>query len=127
MPIHYQLTTVTTIENTPVNDSDTLNEMIKLYDKALAISRNDTIVLSNKAIVLYNLAKYSEAIEICNKVLETDPDNVGCLYYKGLALDKIGSYEEADKSKRRAHEVDPTYGGELINKGPVSVLLRSAI
>ena len=51
------------------------DEAISNYDKALAISSNDTEALINKAYSLYNLGKKTDALSNVNKVLQIDPSN----------------------------------------------------
>jgi tetratricopeptide (TPR) repeat protein len=117
MRINYQFISPVTIENTPANTIMAFEEIIKLYDRALAIDPNDTIVITNKGIVLlYNLTSPNEAIEMFDQGLEIDPNHVGCLYNKGVALEKLGRGAEATQYKDRAQEMDPTYSGELIDK-----------
>ena len=96
MQINYKLIPAVTTENTTANIAIAYDEIIKIYDRALAIEPNDITVITNKGIAFYNLARYNEAIEIFDQGLKIDPNHVGCLYNKGLVLEELGKYAEAE-------------------------------
>jgi tetratricopeptide (TPR) repeat protein len=134
---YYQLISAATIENTATaaNTAIACDEIINIYDRALAIDPNDVIVITNKGKAFYNCgrttantAMYNEAIETFDQGLRIDPNDVGCLYNMGVVLEELGRRAEASDYKGRAQAIDPTYTGDLINKGPAVVTeLASAI
>jgi tetratricopeptide (TPR) repeat protein len=64
-------------EETKANEL--LEEAIDLYDRALKIEPNNSVVLYNKGVGLIRLAKYQEAVETLTKSLETAPRDDPCL------------------------------------------------
>jgi tetratricopeptide (TPR) repeat protein len=132
MRINYQFISPVTIENTLANTTMAYyEEMIKNLDRALELDPNDTTVITNYGIVLYNLTippRYNEAIEMFDKGLEIDANHAGCLYNKGVVLEKLGRDAEATQLKDMAQEIDPTYSGDRINKrSAVATVLESPI
>jgi tetratricopeptide (TPR) repeat protein len=91
-------------------------QVIRYYDKALAIDPNDTAALTNKGIVLIKLGNYTQAIHYFDKVLSIKLNNVGGLYNKAVALDNLGKYTEAKVFRDKALHINPNYAGQFINK-----------
>jgi tetratricopeptide (TPR) repeat protein len=99
-------------------------EILKYYDKALAIRPNDTTVLDNKGIVLIKLGNYAQAMQYFDKVLSMDPNNVGGLYNKAVILYHLGKHTEAKVFQDKAQQINPNYSGQFINK--VSIVTELA-
>jgi tetratricopeptide (TPR) repeat protein len=99
-------------------------EVLKYYDKALAINPNATNILSNKGMVLTKLGKYEEAITVFDKILSLDPNNVAGLYNKGVALGKLGAHTEAEQYLQKASQINPNYTPS-IQKGVQGILTPS--
>jgi tetratricopeptide (TPR) repeat protein len=91
-------------------------EVLKYYDKALAIKPNDTTVLDNKGIVLVKLGNFTQAIQFFDKALSMDPKNVGGLYNKAVALYHLGKNTEAKVLRDKAQQINPNYSGQYINE-----------
>jgi biotin carboxyl carrier protein len=51
--------------------------------------------LTNKAIALFNLRKYQEALEACNEALELEPNQIDALYSRGQTLFYLRHYAAA--------------------------------
>jgi len=99
-----------------ITNTSKYTEILKYYDKALAIDPADTTVLDNKGIILTKLGNYTQALQYFDRVLSIDHNNVGGLYNKAIALYRIGKYAEAKIFQNKAQQIDPTYSGEFINK-----------
>ncbi len=74
-------------------------------------------LLVKEGVALYNLGKYSQAIQYYDKVLAVDPHHVNALYNKGVALWKLGNYSRAIQYYNKVLVIQPNYVNALINKG----------
>lgn len=83
-----------------------LEEALESYEKALEISPDDRMVLTNRGITFSDLGRHEEAIASFDKALEADPEHAITLHSRGLALYKLGRDEEAVVDYDRALAVD---------------------
>ncbi|HEY8110782.1 MAG TPA: tetratricopeptide repeat protein [Candidatus Nitrosotenuis sp.] len=82
-------------------------EAISEFDKALVISPNDPIALSNKAGALIDMNQYEKAIPLLEKALTVDPLMAGALYNKAAYLSMMGNIDEALSFLERAIKINP--------------------
>ena len=66
-----------------------------------------TVALLVKAISLYNLGKYYDALSEISKSLEADPENRQALYYEGRILILLEIYDQAVVSFDKILKNDP--------------------
>ncbi len=95
-----------------LSGSQSYEDALKAYDKALRMNPENADAWSGKALALrylslskHDLDKYSEslkasdkAIELYDRAIEADPQDVNAMYYKGLAIsDKAVTMQAAEK------------------------------
>jgi tetratricopeptide (TPR) repeat protein len=66
------------------------NESVNAYDQALLLKPTNTIYLHQKALALYSLKKYDDALKLLETVLARDPSNLEVLSDKCDCLEKLG-------------------------------------
>ena len=64
------------------------DDAIKWYDKALELDPKNVDVMLEKGLALYNLAKFTKAVECFDKVIAINGNNSMAIKYKRWALDK---------------------------------------
>lgn len=79
---------------------------IRMYDRALTISPDDTFALLNKDIALDRIKDY-EALNQYDKTLSMEPNNLNALVERGKVLYRIGNYSDAIDSFDRALIMNP--------------------
>ena len=76
-------------------------------NKSLEEKPNDTDTLSNKANLLIDMGRYTEALEIADTLELLYPDDSGGYYCKGMVLVELALYDEALKKLLKAMELEP--------------------
>lgn len=84
-------------------------EAIKYFDKCLEISFTFMQAYREKAICLYDLKKYEQALQTINKALTIQNNYDEGYYYKGLILEKLNRKNEAAEAYEFALMYDPDY------------------
>jgi tetratricopeptide (TPR) repeat protein len=86
------------------------------FDRALAISPDDTRVLNYRARTLEALGRLDEALKSLEQAVTLDPDNAADWRNRGLALRKLGRLEEAVASFDEALRRSPEFTDVLVKK-----------
>lgn len=84
-----------------------LHEALACYDRALASSPKNDVILNNKAIALISLGRYEESLECSKKAITINPYEVGVWINKGFALEKLGRNMEAIDALEQAVAINP--------------------
>lgn len=82
---------------------------IAFFDKSLALSYTFMDAYREKAIALYDLGKYNEALEVLDKALTLQHNFDEGYYYSGKCLEKLNRIPEAIQSYQNALQLDPDY------------------
>ena len=82
---------------------------ITYFDKCLSISYTYMQAYSEKALALYDLKKYNEALAVLDKALTLQNNYDEGYYYQGLCLEKLNRPAEAIESYQSAVAYDPDY------------------
>ena len=83
------------------------DEAIAVYESALQLEPNNSMVLNNLGNLLSELGQPERALELYNRALEMEPGKSTTLFNKGNALIRLGRYEEAIEVFDHALETDP--------------------
>ena len=90
------------------------NEMLKY----LKINEED--IRLNRALILYQQARFPEAISEFDLILSADHDNGGALYYKALCLTRLSRLEEAIDVYGKIPANHRLYVDALIARGSIT-------
>src|SRR5688572_18384044 len=71
-------------------------EAVELYNKAIALSPDNAIMLYDRAISKYNLKQYSAAMVDLNKAIQLDATLYEAYEYRGLAHQTLKNYTFAE-------------------------------
>ncbi len=82
---------------------------IVFFDKCLALNYTFMNAYREKAIALYDLGKYSEALAILDKAITLQNNFDEGYYYSGKCLEKLNRIPEAITSYQNALVYDPEY------------------
>ena len=88
------------------------NEKIKAisyFDKCLAMNYTFMDAYREKAIALYDLGKYEEALAVLDKAITLQNNFDEGYYYSGRCLEKLNRKEEAIQAYQNALVYDPDY------------------
>jgi tetratricopeptide (TPR) repeat protein len=88
---------------------DRLEEVLVIYEKALAISPEDCVMWNNWGNALYNLGRFTESIPKFVKALEEDPNYEIAWNNIGNALEKMGLFKESIPFHLRAIEINEDF------------------
>ncbi len=92
----------------PADHSEvTDEEMLALFDQALAENPNNAELKTRYGNFLFNLRRYGEAVDVYRLVLEDTPDDPVVRTDMGTALYNLGRVDEAMANYERALESDP--------------------
>jgi tetratricopeptide (TPR) repeat protein len=80
---------------------------LALFDRALALAPDFAPLMLNRAIVLFELARFDEALAAFEAVLAREPARADVLRFRGGALQGLGRVEEALASYERALALRP--------------------
>jgi len=79
---------------------------LEFIEKSLELEPENTDLIFNKALSLYNLKKYEEALIALDDFLEIDPDDVEVLEYKQDLLKDSGFLREQRKALSFPEKID---------------------
>ena len=82
---------------------------IEFFDKCLALSYSFMDAYREKAIALYDLGKYAEALNVLDKAVTLQNNFDEGYYYMGQCLEKLNKQDEAIAMYQRALMYDPGY------------------
>jgi len=94
------------------------------YVKALAINPNDSMLLNNYGVCLYEQGKTEQAIEIHRRAIKLEPNRPMAYNNLGVELNSVERHEEAIVAFKKAVEIQPfnpkainNYGDSLVKLG----------
>lgn len=82
---------------------------IEYFDKCLAISYTYMSAYTEKALALYDLQKYTDALLVLDKALTLQNNYDEGYYYRGQCLEKLNKIPEAIEAYNMALMYDPQY------------------
>lgn len=82
---------------------------ISYFDQCLSISFTYMDAYREKAIALYDLGKYNDALAVLDKALTIQNRFDEGYYYSGKCLEKLNRIPEAIESYQNALKIDPDY------------------
>lgn len=82
---------------------------LQSYTSALALDANHLDAYFNRAITLYDMQRYEEALEDFREVVSRSPDDAAVLNNVGMILYRLGRHEEALDSLEQALAIDGNY------------------
>jgi len=82
---------------------------ISFFDNCLLLDYRDIMAYREKAICLYNLAKYKEAIQSLEKAVALQSTYDEGYYWMGRCYEKLNLPKEAITNYRAALSIDPNY------------------
>ena len=88
------------------------NEKMKaigFFDQCLALDFHNMDAYREKAIALYDLKKYEEALEVLNRAITLENNFDEGYYYKGRCLEKLSRTDEAIEAYQSALMYTPDY------------------
>ena len=85
------------------------NKAIIFFDQCLTIDFRDLLAYREKAICLYDLEKYTEALEVLEKALAVQKTFDEGYYWMGRCYQKLNKPTEAIASYQQALQIDPGY------------------
>ena len=94
---------------------DKLNDSLKMYQKSLALDKNDPEAHNNLGLVLQKQGKLQEAMLSLKKAIALKPDFIIALYNLGNTLKEIGNLEDAEINLKRCIELKPNFLEAYIN------------
>jgi tetratricopeptide (TPR) repeat protein len=89
-----------------------MNEKLKsisFFDQCIAISFTFMDAYREKAIALYDMGKYKEALNVLDKAITLQNRFEEGYYYRGMCLEKLQQVPEAVESYQMALQYDPEY------------------
>lgn len=96
---------------------DSYEEALKAFEKAG--SRPE--VLRNRALMLYFLKRYDEALALYDKILQDNPGDLISSNSKGIVLSLLGRHDEALAMYEQILRRDPTDNHALSAKGKILI------
>lgn len=82
---------------------------ISFFDKCLSLNYNDLFAYREKAICLYDMGKYNEAVELLQRSVTVQSTFDEGYYWMGRCYEKLGKRKEAIDNYRLALQIDPDY------------------
>ncbi|MEX0851746.1 MAG: adenylate/guanylate cyclase domain-containing protein [Bauldia sp.] len=84
---------------------------LELARAALAIARDDALILAHCGVILQLVAHdYEQGLLTIKRAVEMNPNDVGCVFFAGVGHLKGGSLDEAMTFFKRATRLDPSSG-----------------
>lgn len=96
-------------------------DSIKLYNHALAVTKNNDLAHTNLASALLSKGKIGEAINHYNTAISLKPDSANFYSNRGNAYAKVGQYQRALEDYNEAIRLHPDFALAYINRGTVYV------
>jgi tetratricopeptide (TPR) repeat protein len=84
-------------------------QAIDLFNKCLSLDYSFLFAYREKAICLYDLGKYVDALKVLETSLFVKKTNEEAYYWMGRCFEKIGKKEEAIQNYQLALQFDPKY------------------
>jgi len=82
---------------------------LSYFDNCLKIDFRDILAYREKAICLYDLNKYEEALEVLEKAVAVQNTFDEGYYWKGRCYEKLAKRKEAIESYQLALQIDPDF------------------
>jgi tetratricopeptide (TPR) repeat protein len=82
---------------------------IGYFDTCISIDYTFTFAYREKAICLYNMGKYNDALDILSKALAVENTFDEAYYWMGRCNEKLGNKDEAVKNYQAALQIDKNY------------------
>ena len=82
---------------------------ISFFDRCLSIDFRDVLAYREKAICLYDLGKYTEALAVLEKAIAVQNTFDEGYYWMGRCYQKLNRNKEAIASYQQAIQIDPEY------------------
>lgn len=102
--------------NLPKNHPDVSNDQVlAMFKEALTKNPNDATLMTRYANFLFDLGRYSEAVDWFQKVLMQQPDNLDVKTDLGTALWNAGEKDKAMATYQQILKVDPKHMATLHN------------
>jgi tetratricopeptide (TPR) repeat protein len=89
--------------------SGNCTKAIPYFDSCLAIDYTFTFAYREKAICLYNMGKYNDALEVLSKAIEIVNTYEEAYYWMGRCHEKLGDKTDAIKDYQTALQIDKDY------------------
>jgi tetratricopeptide (TPR) repeat protein len=84
-------------------------QAISFFDKCLSMEYTFMFAYREKAIALYDLGKYEEALKVLTKAVTLQNNFDEGYYWRGRCLEKLGKFDEAIDEYRTALVYSPDY------------------
>lgn len=84
-------------------------QAIIFFDKCLSLNYNFLFAYREKAICLYDLGKYLDALKVLELSLAVKKENDEAYYWMGRCFEKLSKKEEAIQNYQLALQFDPNY------------------
>ena len=84
-----------------------IKEALDCYDRALAQSPDNDVIINNKAIVLITVGRYEEALAHAKRAASINPDSADVWVNMGVALEKLDRLCESAEMLERAVAINP--------------------
>jgi tetratricopeptide (TPR) repeat protein len=84
-----------------------IKEALDCYDRALAQSPDNDVILNNKAIALITVGRYEEALTLSRRASSINPDSADVWVNMGVALEKLDRLCESAEMLERAVAINP--------------------
>ncbi len=85
------------------------SKAITFFDKCLALNYTFMDAYREKAIALYDLGKYMDALMVLDKAITLQNNFDEAYYYSGKCLEKLNRKAEAIQAYQNALTIDPNY------------------
>ena len=82
---------------------------INYFDTCLAINYNDMFSYREKAMCLYDMGKYNNALQVLQKAVSINTAYDEAYYWMGRCYEKLGNNDEAVKNYQLALQIDKNY------------------
>jgi tetratricopeptide (TPR) repeat protein len=100
-------------------------DALALYNEGLTIDPDNMILARNKALLLFDQAKYEESFENFTKLLKKEPDNWEFNFYKGLILLSQKRKKEAFETYNKQLRCEVLNPEDFIFKGRMYLVLKN--
>ena len=84
-------------------------QAIIFFDKCLSLNYNFLFAYREKAICLYDLGKYLDALKVLELSLAVKKENDEAYYWMGRCFEKLSKKEEAIQNYQLALQFDPNF------------------